>query len=82
MKTLLKGTVIAMSLALLMTGGLTGCAKTENGSEVVVLPKGHKQMNAAEHEKMHPGGHNRSLGKRCVYDPETDKFYCNFPEGE
>jgi hypothetical protein len=82
MKTVLKVTFVALSMALLAAGGLTGCAETKNGSEVVAMPKGHKQMTAAEHAKMHPNGHNRSLGKRCVYDPETDKFFCNFPKGE
>lgn len=84
MKNSVTGTVLALPLFVLLTGSLAGCvgSSSNKDKDVLILPKGHKQMTAEEHEKMHAGGHDRSLGKRCIYDSETDKFYCNFPKGK
>ncbi|MDA3971935.1 MAG: hypothetical protein PF442_11355 [Desulfobulbaceae bacterium] len=53
----------------------TGCGMINKGSG----EKGTK-MSGAEHKRLYPEGHNRSLGKNCYYDQKTDSFFCTYTE--
>ncbi len=36
------------------------------------------RMPAAEHQKKFPEGHKKIKGKSCVYDRETDSYFCQY----
>lgn len=68
MKRIGTAALLLSALALTTSGCLTGKNTSEQGTK----------MTAEEHKKAYPKGHDRSLGKNCYYDSETDSFFCTF----
>ncbi len=67
MKRIGTAALLLSALALTTTGCLNK-SSSEKGA----------RMSGAEHKKMFPQGHDRSKGKNCYYDSETDSFFCTF----
>lgn len=53
----------------------TGCMDKGTSSEGTGT-----RMSGEEHREKYPEGHDRSVGKNCYYDSETDSFFCTFDE--
>ncbi len=70
---IIKRLGIAALLLSAVAFSATGCMDKGTSSD-----KKGVRMSGEEHREKFPQGHDRSLGKNCFYDSETDSFFCPF----
>lgn len=69
--------VSAVFLMLAMSGNIL--AETGNNTAKEIDQSSlYMRMPSAEHKKMFPKGHKKIDGKQCIFDRETDSFFCQY----
>jgi hypothetical protein len=75
----LKGLVMLSVLTLFMAVSVNGWAETGNQTaKEVDQSKLYMKVPGAEHKKMFPKGHKDVAGKECIFDRETDSYFCQY----
>jgi len=69
--------LLAGTLFLMGSMAAVGTAYAETDKPVVESNM-YMRMSSAEHKKLFPHGHKKSKGKECVYDRETDSYFCQY----
>jgi opacity protein-like surface antigen len=71
------GLMLASALFLMTTAVAINNVYAENESPAVESNM-YMRMSSAEHQKKFPHGHKKIKGKQCIYDRETDSYFCQY----
>jgi hypothetical protein len=69
--------MLAAALFMVTTSVAIGTAYAETDKPVVESNM-YMRMSGAEHQKKFPHGHKKIKGKECIYDRETDSYFCQY----
>lgn len=74
-----NGLILMSAVFLLMAVSVNGWAETGNKTAKEVDQSSlYMKIPSAEHKKMFPKGHEKAPGKACIFDRETDSFFCQY----
>ena len=74
-----RGLILISAVFLMLTVSGNVWAETGNKTAKEVDQSSlYMRIPSAEHKKMFPHGHKKIEGKQCIFDKETDSFFCQY----